>query len=634
MDAKEIVHRVVEGATKQLSRRLTQGWDAIKPAGTLVPLPFAATALRNCEPALAATIAGEANDTRQGKFHLLGATWPAPQAMPPAPTYWHVDPDDGEVFPQRDAYCFDVSFRHGVNTREIKRIWELSRLQFLVPLAAYAALIGGREEFELVIALVRSWMDGNHPFRGLNWGSGIELALRVISVALALSIIGVERLDEEGRRSILKFFSAHVYWLKRFPSLHSSANNHRIAELAGLIVGLSMAPGAHGAGDQREGYWRELIAEIDRQIHPDGVGAEQAPAYTAFAIELFLVSAFAYGKLHDLPTGTKDRLAAWAEHALWLMDSDGKVPAIGDADDGRVVATTQDREPRYVASIVSAIASCLDRPDLAPPKTDPNLRDTLFGSLASSPNERTGLRTFAAGGYSVFRGTGEAPAILTFDHGPLGYLSIAAHGHADSLAVWLSAGSQPIFVDAGTYRYHSRKALRDGLRDTAVHNTLTLRGFASSRPSGLFNWATKAVARCIASEGAPLARVTAEHDGYLAQFGLKHRRTVAFDGKSRITISDELIGASEDREAAISFLLDPSCTARIEPDGSLLIAAQGRPLARLTSTGPLAPEIVRGDATSTLGWVSPSFSVRVPADQIILKGNLDRPSVVTVTLLA
>ena len=126
----------------------------------------------------------------------------------------------------------------------------------------------------------------------------------------------------------------------------------------------------------------------------------------------------------------------------------------------------------------------------------------LFGSLAASPNERSGLRTFPAGGYSVFRGNGEAPAVLTFDHGPLGYLSIAAHGHADSLAVWLSAGSQPIFVDAGTYRYHSRKALRDGLRDTAVHNTLTLCGVASSRPSGLFNWATKAVARCVAAEKA------------------------------------------------------------------------------------------------------------------------------------
>ena len=632
MDAREIVHRVVEGATKQLSRRLTQGWDAIKPAGTLASFPGIDGSLRNCQPALAATIAREAEDVRQGEFHLLGAEWPAPAAMPPPSAYWHVDPDDGEVFPQRDAYCFDVSFRHGVNTREIKRIWELSRLQFLVPLAAYAALIGGREEFELVIALVRSWMDGNHPFRGLNWSSGIELALRVVSVALALSMVGVERLDEESRRSILRFFSAHVYWLKRFPSLHSSANNHRIAELVGLIVGLTMAPGAPGAGDRREHYWRELLAEIDCQIHPDGVGAEQAPAYTAFAIELFLVAAVTYGKQRDLPAATKDRLAAWAEHALWLMDTDGRVPAIGDADDCRVVATTQACEPRYVASIVSAVASCLNRPDLAPPRTNPSLRDVLFGSMEASPNERLGLRSFPAGGYSVFRGKGGAPAVLTFDHGPIGYLSIAAHGHADTLAVWLTVGDQPIFVDAGTYRYHSPKSLRDGLRDTAVHNTLTLRGHPSSRPSGLFNWATKAEGRCIASEDGPTARVVAEHDGYVARFGLRHRRTVAFDGIGRFTITDELLGTS-DREVAISFLLDPACAAALEPDGSLLIAAGARPLARFTSAGPLKVEIVRGDEISNVGWVSPSFGVRVPADQILLKGNLITPSVVTVTLL-
>ena len=31
----------------------------------------------------------------------------------------------------------------------------------------------------------------------------------------------------------------------------------------------------------------------------------------------------------------------------------------------------------------------------------------------------------------MIRSKGEAPAVLTFDHGPVGYLSIAAHGHAD-----------------------------------------------------------------------------------------------------------------------------------------------------------------------------------------------------------
>jgi uncharacterized heparinase superfamily protein len=634
MDAREIAHRVVEGATKQLSRRLVQGWDAITPSGSLVPLTTVADGLRRCGPSLARTMGREADAVRQGRFELLGATWPVPATLPPPPAYWHVDPDDGEVFPQRDAYCFDVSFRHGVNTREVKRVWELSRLQFLAPLAAYGALTGSRDKFELVMAVIRSWMDGNHPFRGVNWSSGIELALRVISVALAFSFIGIERLDEESRKSLLRFFSAHAYWLNRFPSLHSSANNHRIAELAGLIVSLSVAPEAAKAKDQRESYWRELLVEIDRQIHPDGVGAEQAPAYTAFAVELFLVAAMAYGKQRDLPQATKDRLAAWAEHTLWLMDTDGKVPAIGDADDCRAIATAQAREPRYVASIVAAIASILARPDLAPPKADANLRNVLLlGSTEAAPKERSGLRTFEAGGYSVFRGKGKAPAVLTFDHGPVGYLSIAAHGHADTLAVWLTVGGQPIFVDAGTYRYHSRKALRDGLRDSAVHNTLTLRGHGSSRPSGLFNWATKTEARCIASENGPPARVTAEHDGYFAEFGLKHRRSVAFDGASKITITDELIGDATDRDVAISFLLDPSCKARLEADGSLLIAAGGRPVARLQCAGALKPAIVRGDEASALGWVSPSFGVRVPTDQIVFRGNLDTPSVTTVTLL-
>ena len=65
----------------------------------------------------------------------------------------------------------------------------------------------------------------------------------------------------------------------------------------------------------------------------------------------------------------------------------------------------------------------------------------------------------------MIRGKGKAPAVLTFDHGPVGYLSIAAHGHADTLAVWLSIGDQPVFVDAGTYLYHSSRALRDAFRE-------------------------------------------------------------------------------------------------------------------------------------------------------------------------
>ena len=45
-------------------------------------------------------------------------------------------------------------------------------------------------------------------------------------------------------------------------------------------------------------------------------------------------------------------------------------------------------------------------------------------------------------------------------------------------------------------------------------------------------------------------------------------------------------------------------------------------------------DIIRGDATSNLGRISPSFAVRVPTDQIVFKGTLDGPSTIVVKLLS
>ena len=61
--------------------------------------------------------------------------------------------------------------------------------------------------------------------------------------------------------------------------------------------------------------------------------------------------------------------------------------------------------------------------------------------------------------------------------------------------------------------------------------------------------------RAVWVDYGPIARVVAEHDGYVSRFGLRHRRTVEFDGTSRIAITDELLGASHCREVTVSFLL-------------------------------------------------------------------------------
>ena len=633
MSAAEIVHRVVETATKQTARRHNGGWEAVEPSGPLAMIPGIRSRIIASSSDLSALITCEADKVRAGSFCLLGAHWPKPPLIPPDPRFWRIDPEDGESFPQWDAYAFDISFRHGINTREMKRVWELNRLQFLVPLAADAVL-ENHDEPVLLAGMIRSWMAGNPPFRGPSWISGIELALRVISVAVALSIIGVDCLDSATRQAVLRFFFAHVDWIRRFPSLNSSANNHRIAELAGLIVGSIMAPGFPGAVVLRENSWRALLAEIDRQIHSDGVGAEQAAGYSAFSIELFLLAAAALGRERSLPATTVDRLSAWSEHSLWLMDTDARVPAIGDFDDCRVIATTQAPEPKYVASIVAAVSGCVGRLDLAPPAKDPGIRDVILGSAKASPAQPVGMRSFTSGGYSVFRSRHKDPVVLTFDHGPIGYLSIAAHGHADTLSIWLSVGSQPVIVDAGTYMYHSNRDLRDLLRDTAVHNTLSLDGIGSSRPSGPFNWASKANARLISSEGTPTTRVVAEHDGYVAQYGVRHRRTVEFDDASRFTIVDELIEGPADRGVTVSFLLDPTCQSSVELDRSgVLITHNDLQIIRIASAGPLRARVVRGDEATGLGWLSPSFGVRTPTDQLLFEGHLNERSTITISVL-
>jgi Heparinase II/III-like protein/Heparinase II/III N-terminus len=633
MSAAEIAHRVLETASRQAARRHDGGWDAVEPFGPLTMIRGIRSRIIASSSDLSALITREADNIRAGNFCLLGARWPKPPLIPPDPGFWRIDPENGESFPQWDAYTFDISFRHGINTREIKRVWELNRLQFLVPLAADAVLKNHNESV-LLAGMIRSWMAGNPPFRGPSWIAGIELALRIISVAVALSIIGVDSLDSVTRKAALRFFFAHVDWIRRFPSLNSSANNHRIAELAGLIVGSTMAPGLPGAVVLRENSWRALLAEIDQQIHPDGVGAEQSPGYSAFSVELFLLAATALEREGSLPAATVDRLSAWSEHSLWLMDSDAKIPAIGDFDDCRAIATTQAPEPKYVASVVAVVSGCVGRPDLAPPAKDPSIRDVILGSANVSPAQPVGMRSFTSGGFSVIRSGHKDPVVLTFDHGPIGYRSIAAHGHADTLSIWLSVGSQPVIVDAGTYLYHSNRDLRDMFRGTAVHNTLSLDGVGSSRPSGPFNWARKANARLISFESAPITRVVAEHDGYVPQYSVRHRRTVEFDGASRFTIIDELLEAPTDRSVTVSFLLDPNCQSTVEPDrNGVLITRNNLQVIRIASAGPLRSRVVRGDEATGLGWSSPSFGVRVPTDQILFEGHLHKPSTITMSVL-
>jgi hypothetical protein len=247
----------------------------------------------------------------------------------------------------------------------------------------------------------------------------------------------------------------------------------------------------------------------------------------------------------------------------------------------------------------------------------------------------SGTRTWKAGGYSVWRKRPSSPVVLVFDHGPLGYLSIAAHGHADALSVWLSIGDTPVIVDPGTYVYSSAPFWRERFRSSISHNTLSISGVSSSSTAGSFNWAAKADARLVSGSASTTGEVVAEHDGYLKQFGVLHRRSVCMSDEGRITVADELVGGSDPLPVQISFLINPRLSARLDDcrPNSIIVEDAGRPIAEFRCDGVLEPHIACGESDTGRGWVSPSFGRLNAAHQILFEGLLSRTSIVEIVPL-
>lgn len=621
MSAPEILYRLGEKAKRTASRYRSSALpDAVRPGpGGLPELPGLLDGVTELSgrAGFASRLRASLAPFLDGGAELLGVTWPQADGR----KRWHLDPVTRRSWPA-DAFCFAIPYRHAGDMGDVKYVWELNRLPHLQAMALLARLEDDRELAQRCVAEIESWIDANPPFRGVNWASGIELALRTVSFLVAATLLGPETIPPETALRLRATLAAHGYWLMRYPSRFSSANNHLVAEAAGLFLLGTLAPDLPGAGRWADYGRRTLIREAELQICVDGVGLEQSPSYTAFTLEWLLLAGVVGARTgRPFPPGYWDRIARAGHVLRWLCDDNGNVPRIGDDDEGHVLHGGA--EENYAAGILGSIAAATGNPDLAPPRCPPHLREAMFGRAPPNRTGPSGVLSLNDGGYTIVRfATGRGPCLFAMDHGPLGYLSIAAHGHADTLAVWLHVGGQPVLVDAGTYLYHSGGSDRDHFRGTSAHNTLTIEGADSSRTAGAFNWTEKARARMLACDADPLKWfVLAEHDGYVKRFGLRHRRRASAAGSGAIEIEDTLVGTGPPRRVEIGFLIHPALTV-YGANTAWRIAEHGRTILTIEHHGPLQGEIQRGLASPARGWYSPAFGRKVPAPRLAFTGEL------------
>ncbi|MEP9415048.1 alginate lyase family protein [Gordonia sp. VNQ95] len=556
-----------------------------------------------------------------------------PTAQLATPVDWNHDPVADVTWPSIAASRID----HRTAGGDVKWIWELNRLQHL-PWLAQAWLITGDDVYaNAAFAQLDSWIAQNPPGTGIAWRGGFEAGVRAISVAIALQGLRESPQFTEDRfvaAAGILAASAQRCWAGR--SLFSSANNHLIGEMAGLATVALILPDLPDAQRWERNAVRTLITHANRQILPDGSGAEQAVGYQIFTAELLLVVARLIA-LRDgtAPPALTDAIGRSTRFLAATVGTGDPAPRYGDDDEG--FALRLDAEPtRTVRSHLAIVGRALGDRTLTRRGTE-----SLTGAWLADPHaphsETTVPDSFHApdAGLVVLR---SGRRRLTMDVGPLGFLSIAAHGHADALSITLADDGREIITDPGAGSYYGTPQRRTVHRGTRVHATVTVDGADQSVIGGPFLWNDHAAVR-IRSVDLEAGIVDAEHDGYqrLSQPVTHRRWLIAAPDRPEIVVVDLLTGTGSHR-ATVSWPLAPSIHADTvaATDGD----ETGAAAATLTdprdrqagthhlvtaATTPLRTEVHRGDPASHLGWWSERLEKAIPATLLGMSGHAELP---------
>ncbi|MDD5250629.1 MAG: heparinase II/III-family protein, partial [Rhodocyclaceae bacterium] len=309
-----------------------------------------------------------------------------------------------------------------------------------------------------------------------------------------------------------------------------------------------------------------------------------------------------------------------------IMDAGGNLPMFGDDDDGAVVNLTAGGNGCRYRSLLATGALLFGRGDF---KAKAGALDDktawLLGAGAAQayralPTAGAVLpvrRAFPDGGYYILGSDFETSAEirLVADAGPLGYRSIAAHGHADALSFTLSVGGIPFLIDPGTYAYHTEGEWRAYFRSTAAHNTLRVDGCDQSEQGGNFMWLAKADTACrLWRASAALDLFEGWHDGYMRLADpVMHSRHIALDKlHRRIVIEDDLHMTGE-HDVELFFHCGADCRVAADGDGYRLSRGGRSIRLALPAAAAGAVRVHVGSLEPIAGWVSPRFDVRQPA---------------------
>ncbi|MEX0290853.1 MAG: alginate lyase family protein [Flavobacteriaceae bacterium] len=611
MSFAEMVYRAKTAIKKSLDKRRK---DSLSPAGKLGALPQPILHLPKIEQELTLS-----------EYSIFGH----PLKID-ANINWHLDIMNNKEFPK--LFSFSIDTRTG-KYGNVKVVWEINRLQFLSAICLQYQKSKDTRHLDQFMEIITSWKEANPYLEGVNWYSNIEVNIRIINWFLCWELLEVNKIlphNERFRRFVeqvwLPLIELHGIHASRYESQHSSANNHLIAEGCGLFV-----LGSYWSFKEAP-KWRAkgkaiLEREIEKQHSSNGINKEEASEYIQFITDFFLI-AYLVGSR----TGAKftksyvDSLKTIFEYIYQLMDISGKVPYYGDDDDGKLFWLNTDTSNNFQSLLCSGALLFNSDKFKAKAKRFDVKNQIFFGAKGQhsfteipfyQPIPETKIYE-KEGHFFIKKGDSKSEIYLHVDIAPLGYLSIAAHGHADALSFFLNIDGSPYIVDPGTYTYHTYPNWRDYFKGTIAHNTIRVDRKNQATNGGPCLWVDHYTAKPLSIvEDEVAMKITGSHSGY-EKLGVSHTRSYTFNkAEDCITIIDEI--TAEDDQVHFYELplhLHPHIKVAKSAQHTYEIYYPGKRMVHIALDEKLSSSIITGSEQPLLGWYSDSFLQKQPTSVI------------------
>ncbi len=279
-----------------------------------------------------------AEDTIDGRIELFG--WKEVPVSVPA-----LEPQDAEALEVVKGWdstnYWDINFFQSKARPDfdVKWLWELQRLQFLLWLGAAWRLTEDNRFASVAREILDWWFNQLRYPWGVEWSSNLEVGLRLLSISRChIMFMNSPMWDSTFISTLTAWNRLHATHLREEITLHYTLGNHQLGEASALVLFALIYPGY-----EESILWKAFGSKTIEKILPDlilsdGVYAEQSTSYLKFVLEFLLPIVSASGAasqcFSDVVTG---RLKSSLEFIMALSDRGKTTPMIGDSDSGSAI---------------------------------------------------------------------------------------------------------------------------------------------------------------------------------------------------------------------------------------------------------------------------------------------------------